>query len=82
MRASAFADALRQIPHLTLLPLTVAEAQHAAGIAARQRLRGADAVYVAAALHCGGVLVTLDREQHDRGVGIVPVRYPAEVLEQ
>ncbi len=82
MRADAFAAALRQIPHLALLPLTVAEAQHAAGLAARPRLRGPNAVYVAAALHCGGVLGTLDREQHDRGVGSVPVRDPAEVLEQ
>ena len=40
-------------------------------IAARYRLRGADAIYVAVAHVANSTLVTLDNEQRDRAAGLV-----------
>jgi predicted nucleic acid-binding protein len=81
-RALAFVEALRRLPHITLITLTTARARQAAELAAQHRLRGADAVYAAVALHAGTTLVTLDREQRERLVGVLPVQTPAEALAQ
>jgi predicted nucleic acid-binding protein len=51
-------------------------AHGAAPLAADLRLRGADAVYVALASRLRVPLVTLDREQLERGGGVVDVRRP------
>lgn len=74
------ADALRDIPFLTLLPLDEALVQEAAEIAADHALRGADATYVAVARRTGAVLVSLDREQRERAAPIVTVLTPQEAL--
>lgn len=55
-------------------------AQAAAGLAATQRIRGCDAVYVALAAQRREPLVTLDRQQLERGGAVVRVLTPAEAL--
>lgn len=70
--------ALRSLPHLVLVPLDSTLARVAVEVASQHRLRGSDAVYAAVALRFGTVLVTLDREQHDRVAGVVATRYPDE----
>ncbi|HFD40647.1 MAG TPA: PIN domain-containing protein [Anaerolineae bacterium] len=78
--AREFAAALRRLPHLVWVPLDMALAQQAADVAAQFHLRGSDAVYAAVALRFGSVLVTLDRQQHDRVENVLRTRYPAEAL--
>jgi predicted nucleic acid-binding protein len=52
-------------------------AREAAELAARLRLRGADAVYVAVARKLDLPLVTWDAEQRERGGAAIVVRTPA-----
>ena len=51
---------------LQFAPLNESLTKDAITIAARRRLRGADAVYVALSANDDGVLVTLDREMLKR----------------
>ena len=76
--ARRFTAALRQLPHLILVGLDETLAGQAADIAAQNRLRGSDAVYVAVALRFGSTLVTLDKEQHDRVSSLISARLPSE----
>lgn len=76
--AQAFADQLSRLPNLLLIALDLVLAQQAASIAAQYRLRGSDAVYAAVALRFGCVLVTLDREQHDRVARALTTYYPSD----
>ena len=78
--ARAFADRLSRLPNLILIALDTPLAQQAVDVAAQHRLRGSDAVYAAVALRFGSVLVTLDREQHDRLVGVLTRHDPVEAL--
>jgi predicted nucleic acid-binding protein len=78
--AREFAAALSRLPHLVLVPLDITLAQQAADVAARYRLRGSDAVYVAVALRFGSTLITLDREQRERVADALPAHHPAEIL--
>jgi predicted nucleic acid-binding protein len=79
-KGMAFANAVRDLPNLTLIsldePLTIAAAE----LAARHRLRGADAVYAAVAKQYQTTLVTNDRQQLERLSGILPVMRPAQAL--
>lgn len=59
-----------------LVPVTLALAEQAASIAADHRIRGCDAVYVALAGELGEPLVTLDRQQLERGAAVVTVCTP------
>ncbi len=52
----------------------------AAQVAAHQRIRGCDAVYVALAQQVNATLITLDREQRERTPATVTALTPAEVL--
>jgi predicted nucleic acid-binding protein len=61
---------------IELIPITMAMAEQAAGIAAEHRIRGGDAVYVALAEQLSDTLVTLDRQQLERGAALVTVRAP------
>lgn len=65
---------------LEAVPLDEPLARQAAALAAEQRLRGADAVYVALAAQRGGTLVTLDREMLERVPTSVTARLPADWL--
>lgn len=78
--ARQFASALRRLPHLVLVPLDAALAQQALDAAALHRLRGCDAVYVAAAQRFACPLVTLDRQQYERSQAAVKTYYPDELL--
>ncbi len=77
---AALADrAVRQILSgnvVELVPVTVSLTRQAARIAAEHRIRGADACYVALAMRLGQELVTLDRQQLERGAAVVTTRRP------
>ena len=59
-----------------LFPVTQALAIRAAKIAAGQKIRGCDAIYVGLAQQLGMELVTLDGDQLDRGAAVVRTRTP------
>ena len=61
---------------IELVPVTIGLAEQAAAIAADHRIRGCDAVYVALADLSGDALVTLDRQQLERGAAVAAVRRP------
>jgi predicted nucleic acid-binding protein len=61
---------------IELIPLTLATAEQAAVIAADHRIRGCDAVYVALAAQSDTCLMTLDRQQLERGAALVTVQAP------
>jgi predicted nucleic acid-binding protein len=70
---------VQQLAHsevIQLIPVTLAVAEQAALIAAEHRTRGCDAVYVALAEQLSDALVTLDRQQLERGAAVVTVRAP------
>ena len=79
-RGMAFAMAVRDLPNLILVPLDDSLAVAAAELAARYRLRGADAVYAAVAKYHPATLVTNDRQQLERLSGVLPVMRPAQAL--
>ena len=59
-----------------LIPVTVGLAERAAGIAAACAIRGCDAVYVALAKEAAEPLITLDRQQLERGRAVVETSEP------
>jgi predicted nucleic acid-binding protein len=61
---------------LELVDLDLARARRAADVATATGVRGADAVYLALAQERGEVLVTLDRQQRERGGALVEVLSP------
>ena len=61
---------------IELIQITMPIAERAAEIAAEHRIRGCDAVYVALADQLSDTLVTLDRQQLERGAAVVTVRAP------
>jgi predicted nucleic acid-binding protein len=71
---------LVQTQTVELYPMTVELAEQAAGIAADCGIRGCDAVYVALAEQTRDGLVTLDRQQLERGRAVVAARRPGERL--
>lgn len=78
--ADRFIGSLRALPNITWVSLTPKFAAVAARIASQQRLRGADAVYVAAALRYNSTLVTRDQEQLTRAPDGIRVTSPETVL--
>ena len=75
-RGEQAADRLRRTAGLRLVSGDLAFGQTAARLAARLRLRGADATYVTVAHVLNVPLVTWDREQHQRAASIVSVQTP------
>ncbi|MFZ4536302.1 type II toxin-antitoxin system VapC family toxin [Propionivibrio sp.] len=69
-------------PWIQFVPLTDDLAMEAATSAAQQRLRGADAVYVALAAQRTLTLVTLDREMLERTKEVVTSVTPTDWLKQ
>jgi len=59
-----------------VFPVSEALAARAAEIAAEQRIRGCDAIYVALAQQLQMELVTVDQQQLERGAGVVTTRRP------
>ena len=78
--AMSFAQALRHFPNLIPITLDEALSTLAAEAAARHRLRGSDAIYVAVAQRFGASLITLDREQQVRAPASVRASAPGEAL--
>jgi predicted nucleic acid-binding protein len=81
VQAQAFAEALGELPTVTVLPLDLPLARRALALAAQHGLRGADAVYAAVAVQTGSTLITLDQEHLARLGGIVPTRTPEAFLD-
>ena len=73
---------LRAQGWLSILPLTEAQGETAAAIAAKHFLRGADAVYAALARQLGTPLVTWDNELLERAAAVVPTFTPSDWLRQ
>ena len=61
---------------IELFPVTVELAERAAGLAADCGIRGCDAIYVALAAHTREELVTLDRQQLERGRAVIATHEP------
>jgi len=75
-----YALATAGLAHLTLVTLTPAIARLAAELATTDRLRGADAVYLAVARRYGTTLVSRDEEQRTRGSAVAICQTPEEAL--
>jgi predicted nucleic acid-binding protein len=78
--AQQYALAIRQLPNTVLVALDEGLARQAAALGAQHRMRGADSVFLATAALFAAELVTLDREQLQRGSSIVQTLSPAEFL--
>jgi predicted nucleic acid-binding protein len=74
-------EILLRVPGLRLVSIDHRLGQEAARLAARHRLRGADAVYVTTASVLSVPLVTWDDEQRDRTQGLISVASPQEILQ-
>jgi len=74
--AESAVGVMRSRRWVQLFPVTQALATRAAKIAAEQKIRGCDAIYVALAQQLGMELVTLDGDQLDRGAAVVRTRTP------
>jgi predicted nucleic acid-binding protein len=61
---------------LELFPVTAALANRAGEIAADHRIRGCDAIYLALAEQLETSLITLDRDQLERGAAVVRTKPP------
>ena len=72
--------ALRRLPGQVWVSLDSALAVDAAQLAARHRLKGADAVYAAVARRHGATLITRDRDQLERLPPVVSTATPGEAL--
>ena len=70
-------EAVLGLPALRLVPVDEVLARTAADLAGRLRLRGADAVYIAAAAALQLPLVTWDLEQRERAARVIEVLAPA-----
>jgi len=73
-------DAIAALPHVMAVALTPRMARDAAALAASNRLRGADAIYIAVAQRYATTLVTRDEEQRARGAAVVTCETPEHVL--
>ena len=67
---------LARSSRIELIPVTRRLASDAAAIAATHRIRGCDAIYIALARQSAERLVTLDRQQLERGASIVETCEP------
>ena len=79
-RTVALAEAIHFLPGQTWVPLDDVLAQEAGLLAAKYRLRGADAVYAAVAQRSDAILITLDSQQLQRLSPVMDVRKPADAL--
>jgi len=79
-RALRIASAIRAMEGVRLVAVTESLADQAAAVAARCRVRGCDAVYLALARETGAPLVTLDRQQLERGRAMAQTLTPEEAL--
>jgi predicted nucleic acid-binding protein len=78
--ASEMADALLPLPMIQWVALDDPLSRRAAELAARNRLRGADAVNAAVALSAGCDLVSLNNEHLTRLTAVVRIMTPTDAL--
>lgn len=78
--AQQYALSIGQLPNLVLVPLDEGLARQSAALGAQHGLRGADAVFLASAAVFAAELITLDREQLQRGALVVQTLSPAAFL--
>jgi predicted nucleic acid-binding protein len=78
--AQHYALGIGQLPNTVLVALDEGLARQAAVLGARHKLRGADAVYIATASLFAAELVTLDKEQLERGARIVQTLRPSRFV--
>jgi predicted nucleic acid-binding protein len=78
--AQQVALAIGQLPNVVLVPLDEGLARQSAALGSQHGLRGADAVFLASAAVFAAELVTLDREQLQRGARMVQTLSPATFL--
>lgn len=78
--AQQFVHLLQQLPHIELVDVDEILGKLSADLAAQQRVRGCDAVYVALAKMRNAVLITLDQEQRQRVPAGVVAHTPGEEL--
>jgi predicted nucleic acid-binding protein len=78
--AQQYALAIGQLPNTVLVPLDEGLARQAVVFGAQHKLRGADSVFLASAALFAAELVTLDREQLQRGSSIVQTVSPGNFL--
>jgi len=71
-----FVTALRAIPNFSFVPVDSSISNLAVQVIQKTALRSADAIYVALALDYGLTLVTLDKEQLNKGKKLIAVREP------
>ncbi len=74
---------VEQLQHskvIELVPVIPAMAERAAAIAADYQVRGCDAIYLALAEQMDDALVTLDRQQLERGARVVATFKPEGLL--
>ncbi|HIH44506.1 MAG TPA: type II toxin-antitoxin system VapC family toxin [Candidatus Methanoperedenaceae archaeon] len=80
-KAVEFVKVLRQIPNIVFVPIDRELADEASRLAAEYRIRGCDAIYVAAASMFGAKLISLDKQQIEKAGKCIEVATPAEELE-
>lgn len=71
-------DRLQRVPGLRLLPVDAPLLSVATGLGAQALLRGADALYAAAAKAAGGTLISWDAELIERGGVQAPTDWLAQ----
>jgi len=69
-------EQLQASTRIELAAVSLDMAERAARIAGQHRIRGCDAIYVALAEQLDCELVTLDRQQRERGSAVVSTREP------
>lgn len=79
--AARWVGLLRRVPYFRFVEIDTAVGDLAAQVAAERRIRGCDAIYVAAAMRYGAALVTLDEQQLSRVPPTMRALTPSEVLE-
>jgi len=79
-QAIAAVHELRQLPGLSVVGVDIALGNLARDVAARYRIRGCDAVYIALVQRLGVTLITLDRQQRERVPVSVAAFTPAQTL--
>jgi predicted nucleic acid-binding protein len=75
--AQQYALSIGQLPNTVLVALDEGLARQATALGAQNKIRGADAVYLATAAQFAAELITLDTEQLQRSAAIVQTLTPA-----
>jgi len=80
--AIEFAEELLSVPTFNFIPIDREISFLAAELAARYKLKGADAIYVATAKYFNVPLITLDLQQKEKAHHSINVFTPKEICEQ